>query len=337
MAKTKLFLDVEFTGLHKLTTLISIALVAEDGKKYYAEFTDFDKYQIDDFLRQHVLSKRTLAEYDFERDYDPNADLVLVKGDIDTVYATMLRWLEQYKEHGVEMWGDLLAYDWVLFISIFGNGLNLPKFIDYIPMDLCTALKLYGEDKDVNREVFAYGEEIAEANKGKKHNSLYDAETSLEVFKRLVEKTKPKEEESEDEGEEEESEAENENTTVEAYKEEAEEVIAKEEAEELEEVEEEEIEEEEEAEPPIKAVVEKEVEKKEPAKKKEAAKKPAAKKRGRPKKNSTEKKVDEKVVKEVPEKVELDEVTSDVNAPKVEFIEPTQEQINSSEEWNPPI
>ena len=202
MAKTKCFFDLEFTGLHKLTTAISIGLVAEDGKKYYAEFTDFDKYQIDDFLRKEVLSKRILGEYNPETDYKPDSDLVLVKGDIDTVYATMLKWLEQYKEDGVEMWGDLLAYDWVLFVGIFGNGLALPKFIDYIPMDLCTALKLMGEDKDVDRDVFAYGKEKAQGRKEKKHNALYDAETQMEVYKKLMAKisrdVEEKEEEEED-------------------------------------------------------------------------------------------------------------------------------------------
>ena len=265
MAKTKIFWDMEFTGLHKLTTAISIGLVAEDGKKYYAEFTDFDKYQIDDFLRKEVLSKRILGEYNPETDYDPKADTVYVKGDSDDVYATMLAWLEQYAEDGIEMWGDLLAYDWVLFINIFGNGLALPKFIDYIPMDLCTALALYGEDKDVNRDVFAYGEELAETKKAKKHNSLYDAETSLEVFKKLLAKVKPPEEES---GEESEEAVEvEENETVAEYKEEADEVLSQSENGEednppMAKLLSEEEKEEEKVEAPIKTVVKKEVEKK---------------------------------------------------------------------------
>ena len=57
MAKKKIFFDLEFTGLHKLTTPISIGLVSEDGDKFYAEFTDYDKFQIDNFLKSEVLSK----------------------------------------------------------------------------------------------------------------------------------------------------------------------------------------------------------------------------------------------------------------------------------------
>tara|TARA_R110000803_G_scaffold136813_1_gene203740 strand:+ start:5200 stop:5991 length:792 start_codon:yes stop_codon:yes gene_type:complete len=220
--KIKIFFDMEYSGLHKLTTAISIGLVAEDGRKYYAEFTDFDKYQIDEFLKSQVLPKRTLSEYDFERDYDADSKTVLVKGDSDLVRDTLLAWIRAYEEQGVEMWGDLLAYDWVLFINIFGNGLAIPSFIDYIPMDLCTALNLMGEDKGVDRDVFAYGEDGAKARLPLKHNALHDAETQLEVFKRLIEKVqgkKTEESEGEDVGEE------LTDDTAKEYKDEAEEAV----------------------------------------------------------------------------------------------------------------
>ena len=200
MSKKKIFFDLEFTGLHKLTTPISIGLVCEDGNKFYAEFTDYDKFQIDNFLRSEVISKLILQDYNFDKDYDPDSTEVYVKGDIDLIYATLNAWLLQYEEDGIEMWGDVLAYDWVLFINSFGNGLALPKFIDYIPMDLSTALKLYGIDKDVNRDEFAYGEEVANSRKDKKHNSLYDAETQLEVYKKMLSISEAKNKD-EDEGE----------------------------------------------------------------------------------------------------------------------------------------
>jgi DNA polymerase III epsilon subunit-like protein len=37
----KIFFDTEFTGLHKDTTLISIGLVSEDNRKFYAELIDY--------------------------------------------------------------------------------------------------------------------------------------------------------------------------------------------------------------------------------------------------------------------------------------------------------
>ena len=190
--RTKIFFDMEFTGLHKLTTPVSIALVAADGKEYYAEFTDYDKLQVDNFLRELVLPKRILTEYNFEADYNPDDDTVLVKGDIELVKETLTAWLEQFKETGVEIWGDTLAYDWVLFVSIFGNAFDVPKHIFYIPFDIATALKCFGEDPDVTREEFAYTKEELEKLKNNTHNALFDARTQLAVFKKLLQKGEKK-------------------------------------------------------------------------------------------------------------------------------------------------
>ena len=197
--KKKMFLDVEMTGLHQITTLISIALVCEDGNEYYAELTDYDKLQIDDFLREHVLSKRILDDYDFAKNYDPDAKTVYVKGDIELVKETLTHWLSKYEDDGIEIWGDVYAYDWVLFVSVFGNAFDVPKHVYYIPMDLATTLKLFGEDPDVSREIYAYGEDLAKINEAKKHNALFDAQTSLEVFKKLLYKSKENEKKEEKE------------------------------------------------------------------------------------------------------------------------------------------
>jgi len=191
--KTKIFWDLEFTGLHKLTTAISIGLVAEDGKEFYAEFTDYDKQQIDGFLAGRVLPKLILHDYVFSRDYNPDDEIVYVKGDIDLIAQTLFDWLSKYQENGIEMWGDCHSYDWVLFISIFGNAFDLPKFVYYLPMDLVTALRLCKLDPDVDREEFAYGEgsivENAAVKKAEaikyKHNSLFDARTQKDVYARL--------------------------------------------------------------------------------------------------------------------------------------------------------
>ena len=38
----KIFLDTEFTGLHRNASLISIGLAAENGDVFYGELTDYD-------------------------------------------------------------------------------------------------------------------------------------------------------------------------------------------------------------------------------------------------------------------------------------------------------
>ena len=66
---TKIFFDTEFTGLHQNTTLISIGLVSECGKTFYAEFTDYDQKQVDEWIKNNVIANLTLQNYDIDRDY----------------------------------------------------------------------------------------------------------------------------------------------------------------------------------------------------------------------------------------------------------------------------
>jgi len=179
--------DLEFTGLHKLSTPISIGLVAEDGKEFYAEFTDYDEMQLNDWLVENVMNHLVLGDYDFVKDYKPEEKLVLVKGDTEIIAQTLSAWLDNYKEDGIEMWGDCLAWDWVLFVSIFGNAFDIPKHIFYLPMDLSTALKLCRQDPDLDRLLFVYEKKelIPKSDIGS-HNSLYDARIQMEVYKKIL-------------------------------------------------------------------------------------------------------------------------------------------------------
>ncbi len=171
---TKIFFDTEFTGLHQKTTLISIGLVSECGKQFYAEFTDYDHKQIDYWLDETVIKNLYLDTY------SNCADLSdwKIKGDNEQVKNTLSIWLKQFEK--VEMWSDCLAYDWVLFNNIFGGAFDIPKSVYYIPFDICTLFKVKGIDPDINRELFA--ENFRES---KKHNSLFDAEIIKACYNKL--------------------------------------------------------------------------------------------------------------------------------------------------------
>lgn len=51
----RIFFDMEFTGLHQRTSLISIGCVSEDGQHFYAELDDFDLSQVDDWIQENVI------------------------------------------------------------------------------------------------------------------------------------------------------------------------------------------------------------------------------------------------------------------------------------------
>lgn len=171
----KVFFDTEFTGLHQNTTLISIGLISECGKTFYAELTDYDKSQVDDWINQNVISNLTMTEAN-------NAaflDSWRLVADIKTVKEALLLWFEQFEE--VEIWSDCLSYDWVLFNQIFGHAFNIPKNIYYIPFDICTLFKQKGIDPDISREEFSDMK-----NESQKHNALWDAKVIKRCFELLT-------------------------------------------------------------------------------------------------------------------------------------------------------
>jgi hypothetical protein len=174
----KIFFDTEFTGLHQNTTLISIGLVDEDGRTFYSELTDFDQSQVNDWIKEHVLSNLLFGGKDafpkadprYTRDYKMSAISNRVKADLSA-------WLSVYDR--VEMWSDVLTYDWMLFRELFNN--KLPDNVLYIPLDLATLLWDKGIDPDVTREEYA-----SLGNGGRKHNALWDAEVIKACYERAV-------------------------------------------------------------------------------------------------------------------------------------------------------
>ena len=156
----RVFFDTEFTGLHKNTTLMSIGLVDEDGRSFYAEMNDYDKSQVDNWIKLNVLKNFTNSE----------------SMNKENLKMELLDWFEPYDK--VEIWSDCLAYDWVLFNDIFGGAFDLPSKIYYIPFDICTLMKLRGVDPDVNREAYA-------GIDGSKHNALHDAKVIKACYEKL--------------------------------------------------------------------------------------------------------------------------------------------------------
>jgi len=176
MSKTKIFFDTEFTGLHQKTTLISIGLISECGKTFYAELVDYDKSQIDDWLNDNVIAN-LLFNPDEQQMTEPSNDWK-VCGNTSYVAMRLGYWLNQFES--VEIWSDCLSYDWVLFCNLFGHAFKIPEKVYYIPFDICTLFYAKGIDADISREQFA---EISEGSQ--KHNALWDAKVIRQCFLKL--------------------------------------------------------------------------------------------------------------------------------------------------------
>lgn len=185
----KIFFDTEFTGLHQLTTLISIGIIADTGETFYAEFIDYELSQVDDWIKENVIVNLLLGSPDTSYPIGiPKPADETVKGYTRNVIVNDLKdWLykiaDKYLEHDgkMEVWSDCLAYDWVLFCEPFGGALHIPECLYYIPFDLATLLKAKGIDPDVNREEFA-----GMTEGGPKHNALWDAKVIKACYEKLM-------------------------------------------------------------------------------------------------------------------------------------------------------
>lgn len=188
-----LFLDSEFTGLRKDTTLISLGIESQDGRTFYAEFNDYDTTQVDDWLQNNVIDTLLMSpppedEQEYYVATRTNGHVgnlydnysVQLRGDKETIRVELIAWLRQFGgKDSVMIVSDCLAYDWVLFCDIFGGAFNVPEQVYYIPIDLCTILYVKGIDPDESRE------KLANMN-GAKHNALYDAKVIKSCYLNLM-------------------------------------------------------------------------------------------------------------------------------------------------------
>ena len=198
MNKVTIFLDTEFTNLGQDCDLISIGMVARVNDEYlssfYAESIEFSHDKCSDFVIQTVLPNLTLGSKPGGKIYEGDHGLksYAIVGTEEDIVLNMLSWFdnllgvtdeEQWVagvDLPIEIWSDVLNYDWTLFVQLFNDyACGLPKFIYYIPFDISTAFKIKGIDPDINREEYAKSNvpEAKDIDKlgNMKHNSAVDA------------------------------------------------------------------------------------------------------------------------------------------------------------------
>lgn len=196
------YYDAEFTGLHSKTEFISIGMISDSGNHFYAEFTDYNKEFVNDWIQTNVIDNLKFNDKeDFvDRQYDPKRyGLSMdVKGNSCDVQNLLMEWLKHEADvdmQKIRIKTDCYAYDWVLLINLLtskGSALDMPDWIHYIPIDLSTLLYAGGIDPDINREEFAGYTDEWENNKNfnkkvepLKHNALWDTFIIEQCFKRF--------------------------------------------------------------------------------------------------------------------------------------------------------
>lgn len=209
----KYFIDTEFIeGFKKpifgkkrhFIDLISIGIVCEDGREYYAISKEFNYKDADEWVKKNVILpilKESISKYnekakrlrmglrDKPRHLDVSAITVVQKfeGKTNTQIANEIRNfifptendVEFIKENGdIEIWGYFADYDWVLFCSLFGRMIDLPKGFPMYCLDLKQLMQTSGIGTEWKRSHCPDPEG--------EHNALVDAKWNYNLYKEIM-------------------------------------------------------------------------------------------------------------------------------------------------------
>lgn len=169
----KIFIDTEFIEDGETIKPISIGLVKETGEEYYAEFSDTDLNEANEFVKISVI---------------PN-----LKHPVSKINGTfpLLQWSPLFKnsiaKNTYQIRGEILEfvgyspvfigyyadYDWVLMCQLFGNMADLPSDWPMLCLDLKQELIMNEINLDTPEEKFP---------QPTTHNALDDAKWVKEVW-----------------------------------------------------------------------------------------------------------------------------------------------------------
>lgn len=117
----KYFYDTEFLDTGTTIDLISIGIVAEDGREYYAVNADMPARRI---LKHEWLMASVVPQLPFSGDWKPKLQIR------DEVRDFLLH------DGKPELWAWYCAYDHVVLAQLFGTMMDLPEGVPMYTHDL---------------------------------------------------------------------------------------------------------------------------------------------------------------------------------------------------------
>jgi hypothetical protein len=151
-----IFFDTEFIEDGRTIELISIGMVREDGKEYYACFSDCDLSRANDWVKENVIPLL------------PSKTSPLWKNR-DTIRHEIL----EFVGPNPIFYANFASYDWVALCQLYGRMIDLPKGWPMFCRDL-KQLKVSMGDPKVPEQV------------GSKHDALEDARQNKRVYDFLM-------------------------------------------------------------------------------------------------------------------------------------------------------
>lgn len=123
----KYFIDCEFMEDGRTIDLLSLAIVAEDDREFYAVNDDADLSKANDWVKENVIPQLRIPTVAGAK--GPGVE---VFGGLAEIRKRVLEFIplvagpngKIVKPH---IWGYFADYDWVAFCQLFGRMIDLPK------------------------------------------------------------------------------------------------------------------------------------------------------------------------------------------------------------------
>lgn len=148
----RFWFDTEFYDNGKQIQLISIGIVAADGREYYSEVLHPEELCVTEWLQANVRTRFTGPQ---KSRAEIATDIMLFVGEKP------------------EFWSYCAAYDWVVLCQIYGRMIDIPEGWPYFCNDLKQIIEGMG-NPEIPRQ------------RGLEHHALYDARWHKEVFDHIL-------------------------------------------------------------------------------------------------------------------------------------------------------
>jgi hypothetical protein len=167
------FLDTEFNERPGLLELISLGIVAEDGRELYIE-ARFDPNNSNEWVRKNVwphLKNPPVRKGHYFTLRTPNANYNLTQ---EAIKEKLLDFFFYFGDTSPKIWTYYGAYDWVIFCWQFGSMIDLPDEMPMYPRDLKYVLDRAG--------ITSIPDELKSKTE---HNALADAKFNQRLWQWL--------------------------------------------------------------------------------------------------------------------------------------------------------
>jgi hypothetical protein len=124
----KYWIDTEFIEDGHTIELVSIGMVCEDGREFYAENSEANLSRANEWVRENVVTKLWSRQAD-KRDAnrwirDGGTGGLLTRTQIA---RELIRFCDAQLYGWPEFWGYYADYDWVVLCQLFGTMMQLPR------------------------------------------------------------------------------------------------------------------------------------------------------------------------------------------------------------------